>query len=214
MTQYDIRAALDLFRPTYDRTEGKDGFVSLEVSPYLARKTAETQAEAKQLWQLLDRPNAMIKIPGTPEGLSAIEESLFEGININVTLLFSVEAYEQVAHAYIRALKRRVEAGRPVDRIASVASFFVSRIDTEVDKRIHKQLETETNPQRQRRAGEPARQGRHRQRQERVRLLRADLRFRRVRRVEGQGSPRPARPLGVGRAPRTRSTPTPSTSTS
>ncbi len=146
LTIYDIRAALDLFRATYDRTDGGDGFVSLEVSPYLARKTAETQSEAKQLWERLDRPNAMIKIPGTPEGLKPIEESLFQGININVTLLFSVEAYEQVAHAYVRALKRRVEAGLPIDRIASVASFFVSRIDSEVDTRLKKRLETETDP--------------------------------------------------------------------
>ncbi len=146
LTVADIQEALDLFRPTYDRLKGGDGFVSLEVSPYLAHNTEETAKEAKILWDKLDRPNAMIKIPGTPEGLGAIEESLFSGLNVNVTLLFSVEAYEAVAHAYVKALKRRAEAGLPVDHIASVASFFVSRIDSEVDKRIEALLKTETDP--------------------------------------------------------------------
>ncbi len=136
LTSGDIRAALDLLTETYKRTQGGDGFVSLEVSPLLARDGAQTLYEARKLWDLLDRPNTMIKIPGTPEGLDAIEEALFSGININVTLLFSVAAYEAVAHAYIRALKRRADAGLPLDRIASVASFFVSRIDNEVDKRL------------------------------------------------------------------------------
>lgn len=148
LTAADIRQALDLFRGTYDSTEGLDGYVSLEVSPLLAREGEATAAEARLLWDRLDRPNAMIKIPGTPEGLSAIEESLFAGVNVNVTLLFSVAAYEKVAHAYIRALKRRVEAGLPIDRIASVASFFVSRIDTEVDKRIDKALANEKDASR------------------------------------------------------------------
>lgn len=148
LTIEDIQAALDLLRPTYERTHGLDGYVSLEVSPLLARETAATAAEAKQLWDQLDRPNAMIKIPGTSEGLQAIEDSLFAGININVTLLFSVTAYEAVAETYIRALERRVEAGLPIHQIASVASFFVSRIDSEVDKRIGKKLETERDPAR------------------------------------------------------------------
>jgi transaldolase len=145
LTVSDIRRALDLFRPVYDRTEGGDGFVSLEVSPLLAHDTKATLAEAARLWKLLDRPNAMIKIPGTPEGLPAIEESLAAGLNINITLLFSIDAYETVAKAYIRALERRIKAGQPVDRIASVASFFVSRIDTEVDKRIEAKLKSETD---------------------------------------------------------------------
>ncbi len=149
LTITDIQEALDLFRPLYDSSNGEHGFVSLEVSPYLAHDTAGTQTQAKELWEKLDRPNAMIKIPGTPEGLPAIEESLFAGINVNVTLLFSVEAYEAVAKAYVRALKRRVDAGLPVDRIASVASFFVSRIDAEVDKRIAAKLATETDPAKQ-----------------------------------------------------------------
>ena len=146
LTVADIREALDLFRPLYDATEGEHGFVSLEVSPYLAHDTDATQREAKQLWDKLDRPNAMIKIPGTPEGLPAIEESLFAGINVNVTLLFGVPAYEAVAKAYVSALKRRDEEGLPIDRIASVASFFVSRIDSEVDKRIEARLKTEADP--------------------------------------------------------------------
>lgn len=148
LTIADIRAALDLFRPTYDRTGGGDGFVSLEVSPLLAHNSDETLAEAKTLWGKLDRPNAMIKIPGTEEGLPAIEEALAAGLNINVTLLFSVEAYEKVAHAYLRGLKRRADAGQPIDHIASVASFFVSRIDTEVDKRIDAKLKETTDPAR------------------------------------------------------------------
>jgi len=148
LTIYDITHALDLFRPTYERTDALDGYVSLEVSPLLARDTAKTTAEAETLWKKLGRPNAMIKIPGTAEGLQAIEETLAKGINVNVTLLFSVQAYEAVAHAYLRALQRRADAGQPIDKVASVASFFVSRIDSEVDKRIEAKLKTETDPAR------------------------------------------------------------------
>ncbi len=146
LTVADIQAALDAFRPVYDRTDGYDGFVSLEVSPYLSNNTAGSIAEGKKLWGLLGRPNAMIKVPGTPEGLPAIEELLYSGINVNVTLLFSTEAYEAVAKTYIKALKRRVDAGLPVDRIASVASFFISRIDTEADKRIEAKIKETTDP--------------------------------------------------------------------
>ncbi len=146
LTVADIRRALDEFRPVYDRTRGGDGFVSLEVSPLLAHDTTATIAEAKKLWGLLGRPNAMIKIPGTPEGLPAIEEALFSGLNVNITLLFSVEAYTAVAETYIKALKRRAEKGLPVDRIASVASFFVSRIDTEVDNRIEAKIKEAKDP--------------------------------------------------------------------
>jgi transaldolase len=145
LTIADIQTALDLFRPTYDRTQALDGYVSLEVSPVLARDGEQTASEAKRLWDALDRPNAMIKIPGTVEGLPAIEASLFAGININVTLLFAVDAYEAVARAYVKALMRRAEAGLPLDRIASVASFFVSRIDAETDKRIDAKIATETD---------------------------------------------------------------------
>jgi transaldolase/glucose-6-phosphate isomerase len=140
LTTSDIRRALDHFLPMYEQTDGLHGFVSLEVDPRLAHDTARSAAEAKRLWAELDRPNAMIKIPGTPEGLPAIEECLFDGLNINITLLFSVAAYERVARTYVRALARRVEAGRPIHNIASVASFFVSRIDAEVDKRIDERL--------------------------------------------------------------------------
>src|SRR5690349_23146973 len=132
----DVRTAAVLFRPVYDASNGADGFVSLEVSQTLARDTAGTIAEARRLWAAVDRPNVMIKVPGTKEGWPAIERLLVEGININVTLLFSLEHYQQVANAYVRALETRVRAGRPVDRIASVASFFVSRVDSEADKRI------------------------------------------------------------------------------
>jgi transaldolase/glucose-6-phosphate isomerase len=146
LTVADIKAALDTFRTVYDRTRASDGYVSLEVSPLLAHDTAGTIAEGKKLWGLLDRPNAMIKVPGTPEGLPAIEELLYSGINVNVTLLFSVDAYEAVAHTFVKALKRRVDEGKPVDRIASVASFFVSRIDSEADTRIEARLKQTTDP--------------------------------------------------------------------
>ena len=132
----DVQEATDVFRPVYDSTGGKDGFVSLEVSPLLARDTNGSIAEARRLWKAVDRPNVMIKIPGTREGWPAIEQCLRDGININITLLFSEEHYEAVANAYLRALEARVEAGLPIDRVASVASIFVSRVDTEVDKRI------------------------------------------------------------------------------
>lgn len=130
----DVRAACDVFRPVYDESSGGDGFVSIEVSPRLASDTKGTIEEAKRLWQTVDRPNLMVKIPGTKEGTPAIEESLYNGLNINITLLFAVQAYEDVAWAYIRALERRAAEGKPVDHVASVASFFVSRIDTLADK--------------------------------------------------------------------------------
>jgi transaldolase len=130
----DIQDACDLFLPLYDESQGTDGFVSLEVLPSLARDTQGTLDNARVLWKAVDRPNLMVKVPGTEEGVSAIEELLFEGININVTLLFSLTNYERVARAYIGALVRRHDEGLSIDRIASVASFFVSRVDTAVDK--------------------------------------------------------------------------------
>jgi transaldolase len=132
----DVREAADVFRSTYDATNARDGFVSLEVSPQVARDTEGSVAEARRLWNTVDRPNVMIKIPGTREGWPAIERCLAEGININITLLFSVDHYRAVAEAYLRALETRLAEGHPIDRIASVASLFVSRVDTEVDKRI------------------------------------------------------------------------------
>jgi transaldolase / glucose-6-phosphate isomerase len=137
----DIAAAADLFRPVYDKTQGADGYVSLEVSPLLAHDTERTQAEARRLHGKLKRPNVMIKVPATPEGLPAIEQLISEGINVNVTLIFSVDVYNKVAEAYIRGLERRNEAGKPLTGIGSVASFFVSRIDTAVDKELQKKID-------------------------------------------------------------------------
>ncbi|MFH0944722.1 MAG: transaldolase [Planctomycetota bacterium] len=136
----EIRAAADLFRPVYDHTGGKDGHVSLEVAPSLAHDTAATVSEARRLFQACDRPNVMIKIPGTREGLPAIETCLAEGININVTLLFSEERYIDVMEVWLRAMEQRADHGLPVDRVASVASFFVSRSDGKVDKAIDVRL--------------------------------------------------------------------------
>jgi transaldolase len=132
----DVRTACDNFRPVYDATAGVDGLVSLEVSPTLARDGAASEAAARRLWAEVDRPNLMIKIPGTAEGLGAIEHCLADGINVNVTLLFAVARHEEVMEAYLRGLERRAAAGKPLDRIASVASFFVSRLDTKVDPQL------------------------------------------------------------------------------
>ncbi|MGH2839141.1 MAG: transaldolase, partial [Thermoleophilaceae bacterium] len=131
----DVQLAADVMRQVWDATGGDDGFVSLEVSPDVANDTDATLAEARDFWQRVDRPNVMIKIPGTDAGVPAIEDAIADGININVTLLFSVEAYERVAEAYIRGLERRLDAGESIE-MRSVASFFVSRVDTEVDKRL------------------------------------------------------------------------------
>src|SRR4051794_12947523 len=131
----DVQLAADVLRPLYDEMEGYDGYVSLEVMPDLAHDADATLAQAREYWRRVDRPNVMIKIPGTDEGLKAIEQAIFEGINVNVTLLFSVEAYEQVAGAFILGLERRHQAGESLD-VHSVASFFVSRVDSEVDKRL------------------------------------------------------------------------------
>jgi transaldolase/glucose-6-phosphate isomerase len=136
----DIGNAADIFRPVYDRTNGGDGFVSLEVSPLLAQHTDETVSEAKRLFARLDRPNVMIKIPATPEGIPAIEQAIAHGININVTLIFSNEVYGQVIEAYLRGLETRAKSGQPIGGIASVASFFVSRIDTAADKQLEAKL--------------------------------------------------------------------------
>src|SRR6478609_2586071 len=131
----DIQDGCDVLRSVYDESGGADGFVSLEVDPDLAFDTAKTMAQAREYWDRVGRPNLLIKIPGTAEGTPAIEEMVYEGRNINITLLFGVEEYAAVAEAYIRGLERRREEGKSVD-IASVASFFVSRVDTEVDKRL------------------------------------------------------------------------------
>jgi transaldolase len=141
----DIQAACDQFRSVYDAADGHDGFVSLEVSPRLARDTQGTIEEARRLWKWVGRPNLMIKVPGLPEGVPAIETLLSEGINVNVTLLFAIEAYESVARAYIKALENRAAKGQPVDRIASVASFFVSRVDVLIDPLLDKKAAAESD---------------------------------------------------------------------
>lgn len=135
MALRDVQAAADILRPVYDRTNGYDGYVSWEVAPRLAHDTEGTLEQARMYWGLVDRPNLMIKIPATEAGLPAIEQAIYEGLNVNVTLLFAVDQYEAVMEAYIKGLERRHAEGLPLDR-HSVASFFVSRVDTEVDKRL------------------------------------------------------------------------------
>lgn len=141
LSQRDIQDAADEFRSFYEKTDGKDGYVSLEVNPHLAHDTQGTIEEARHLWTALNRPNVFIKVPATSEGLPAIEQLISEGINVNVTLLFGLPRYRQVAHAYIAGLERRIAQGNPVTRVASVASFFLSRIDTLVDPMAEKFIE-------------------------------------------------------------------------
>src|SRR3954451_24498112 len=138
----DVQLACDVMRPVWEATENVDGYVSLEVHPSLARDCDRTLEEAKRLWAEVDRPNVMIKIPGPDEGVPAIEAAIAEGINVNVTLLFSVEAYERVAESFIRGMEKRMAAGESLD-VHSVASFFVSRVDSEVDKRLEELGQTE-----------------------------------------------------------------------
>src|SRR5437867_10820839 len=145
----DIQAAADLLRPVYDESGRRDGSVSLEVSPYLARDTQGTLEEARRLWKSVDRPNVMIKVPGTAEGIPAFEQLIGEGMNINVTLLFSQEVYQRVAEAYVRGIERFAATGGDVGRIASVASFFISRIDNSVDAELSKRLKAAKDPQEQ-----------------------------------------------------------------
>lgn len=138
----DVREACDILRPVYDRTEGRDGFVSLEVSPNLARNTQGSIAEARHFWQAVSRPNLLIKIPGTFEGIAAVEALLIAGINVNITLLFSIERYYEVALAYVSALERRKAENASIDSVASVASFFLSRIDTLVDELLQQKIQS------------------------------------------------------------------------
>lgn len=151
----DVRAACDVLRSAYDRTAGRDGFVSLEVSPHLARDASASIDEARRFWQAVERPNLLIKIPGTVEGLTAIESLLHEAINVNITLLFAVERYVDVADAYMSALERRKTANEPLAGVASVASFFLSRIDTAVDEQLQQKIAGGT-PQAQRLLGKCA----------------------------------------------------------
>ncbi|MBD2153692.1 transaldolase [Leptolyngbya sp. FACHB-16] len=136
----DIRRACDILQPIYQESDGNDGYVSMEVSPLLARDPQGTLQEARRFFQEINRENLMIKIPGTPESMEAVEQAIFEGMNVNITLLFSVDLYAESAWAYIRGLERRVEAGQPVNKLASVASFFLSRIDTKVDETLDRRI--------------------------------------------------------------------------
>ena len=142
----DIQDATDIFRPVYEQSKFRDGYVSLEVSPYLAHKTQETLAEARRLWKAVGRPNVMIKVPGTPEGIPAFQQLIAEGINVNVTLLFAFDVYVRVAEAYVAGLEQFVKGGGDPSRVASVASFFISRIDSLVDSEIDAKIKTTTNP--------------------------------------------------------------------
>jgi transaldolase len=138
LAYHDIRDAADLLRPTFEKTEGHDGYVSFELPASLADDAVGSIAAAEQHHQAIDRPNALIKVPGTEAGVQAFEELTARGINVNVTLLFAVSRYEEIAEAFIRGLERRVERGEPIDRSASVASFFVSRVDTKVDAELER----------------------------------------------------------------------------
>jgi transaldolase len=138
ITTYDVRWACDVMRPAHDASHGVDGRVSIEVDPRLANETAKTIAEAKQLWWLIDRPNLFIKIPATDAGIPAITATLAEGISVNVTLIFALERYDQVMEAFLAGLEQARANGHDLSRIGSVASFFVSRVDSEVDKRLDK----------------------------------------------------------------------------
>jgi len=141
----DIRTVADILRPIYDSANRQDGFVSLEVSPDLAHDTEGTLSEVRRFWKMVDRPNLMIKIPGTPEGIPAVLQALTEGINVNITLIFSISTYRQVAEAFISALEARRTAGEDISHMASVASFFVSRVDTLVDKLLEDKVKATSN---------------------------------------------------------------------
>ncbi len=145
----DIQDAADILRPVYDRTKQGDGYVSLEVSPHLARDTKGTLEEARRLWQAVGRANLMIKVPGTPEGIPAVQQLIREGLNINITLLFAQERYAEVAEAYLRGLEQRAADGADLAHVASVASFFISRIDTLVDKMLGERLKASADPKEQ-----------------------------------------------------------------
>jgi transaldolase len=146
----DVRDACDIFMPVYERTNGGDGYVSIEVSPASANDAHATVAEAQRLWSMVGRPNVMIKVPGTAEGSLAVRELTAAGMNVNITLLFAIEAHRRVIDAYFAGLEDRLRAGKPIDRLASVASFFVSRVDTEVDKRLEALAASSSGEQRDR----------------------------------------------------------------
>ena len=146
----DVRDACDIFAGVYSSTRGADGFVSIEVSPGVSHSADATVEEARRLWKTVDRPNVMVKVPGTPEGAIAVRRLIAEGINVNITLLFAIEAHERVIEAYLAGLEDRVKARKPIDGLASVASFFVSRVDTEIDKRLDALIAKAGAPQQER----------------------------------------------------------------
>jgi len=141
----DIRHACDVFQSLYEQTNHVDGRVSIEVGPALANQTDETAEEARILWKIVDRPNLMVKIPGTNAGIPAIEQMIYEGLSINITLLFAVSMYEKVMEAYLKGLERRVAENKPIDQIHSVASFFVSRVDSMVDKQLEAKIKASSD---------------------------------------------------------------------
>jgi len=146
----DVRDACDIFMPVYERTNGGDGYVSIEVSPAAANDANASVAEAQRLWSMVGRPNVMIKIPGTAEGALAVRQLIAAGMNVNITLLFAIDAHRRVIEAYFAGLEDRLRAGKPIDRLASVASFFVSRVDTEIDKRLDALAASASGPQKDR----------------------------------------------------------------
>ena len=182
----DIRDAADLLRPAFDRTEGQDGYVSFEVPASLAFDAEKTIAAAQRYKAEIDRPNVLIKVPGTGDGVEAFEELTALGVNVNVTLLFAVERYEAIAEAFLKGLERRVKSGESIDKSASVASFFVSRVDTKVDKALEGTGREDLRGQ-----------GRGGQRQDRLRVVPADLQRAALGGAGRQGRARPASAVGL-----------------
>ena len=195
----DIQHAADVLRPVYDQLNGEDGFVSLEVSPYLAMDTKGTIAEAERLWKDVKRRNLMVKVPATPEGLPAIEHLIGEGISINITLLFSQKVYRQVAEAYLKGLEKYVAKGGDPSHVASVASFFVSRIDSAVDKQLDEKIAKANDPSEKERLSRAEGQGRDRERQARLSGLQAPVLGPALGQAQGQGSQAAAAVVGFDR---------------
>ena len=202
----DIQKAADLLRPLYDESNKEDGYVSLEVNPYLAHDTAQTLSEAKRLWKWVNRPNLMVKIPATVEGLPAIMQAIEAGINVNVTLIFSRERHWAVMEMYISGLARRAAKGLPIDSIASVASFFVSRVDTKVDGHPERHDRPRRRPGRE---GSPIPgPGRDRECPAGLQRLQDHLRLGALRQAPGPGRHACSARCGPPPAPRTRRTAT------
>ena len=192
----DIQDAADALRGVYEQSKFRDGYVSLEVSPYLALKTQETIDEAHRLWKAVKRDNVMIKVPGTAQGLPAIRKLIGEGLNINITLLFAQEVYEKVAEAYIAGLEEFAGRGGNLKKMASVASFFISRIDTLVDSKLEEKLKATTGCKAAGLVEESARQGGDCQRQAHVSTLPAHLQRTALAGFGGKGSADAARAMG------------------